>query len=215
MTDQNEPFRIKKVEYIASAGAGGGFPEAEIYPEIAVVGRSNVGKSTLINTLCRRNIARTSKTPGKTRRIHYFLINDSFYLVDLPGYGYAKVSHSEKARWAKLMEHYFESDRNLALVIQLLDMRHPPTKDDISMLDFLDKKQIPFIITLTKCDKLKKSERARRLAALPEELSFLSTPPVMIPFSSLTGEGVQQVRAEIEKALEDCSYEIESSKIEI
>ncbi len=194
-------MRFDNAEFEAAFGTAAQLPESS-FLEIAFSGRSNVGKSSLINKLVNRKaLARTSSTPGKTVTVNFYRLGD-IRLADLPGYGYARVSQSEKARWAKLMERYFESDRNLALVIQLVDMRHPPTKDDIQMLDFLDKKEIPFLIALTKCDKLKKTERARRLAALPEELGFLQAPYRAIPFSSVTGEGAAEIKAEIEKSLE-------------
>ncbi len=181
MTDSNEPFKIKKVEYIASAGAGGGFPEAGIYPEIAVVGRSNVGKSTLINTLCRRNIARTSKTPGKTRRIHYFLINDSFYLVDLPGYGYAKVSQSQHDEWERELSNYLSGGR-VKHILLLLDSRHEPTKLDKRMADFVVYYALPLTLVGTKADKLAKSKRAQAVAALPKALGIPAC--AAVPFSA-------------------------------
>ncbi len=181
MTNHTEPFRFKKVEYIASAGAGGGFPEGGIYPEIAVVGRSNVGKSTLINALCRRNIARTSKTPGKTRRIHYFLINDGFYFVDLPGYGYAKVSQAQHDEWERELSAYLSGGR-VKHVLLLLDSRHEPTKLDKRMADFIVYYALPFTLVGTKADKLAKSKRAAAVSALPKSLGIPAC--VSIPFSA-------------------------------
>ncbi len=181
MTDNNEPFRIKKVEYISSAGAGGGFPEAGVYPEIAVVGRSNVGKSTLINTLCRRNIARTSKTPGKTRRIHYFLINDSFYLVDLPGYGYAKVSQAQHDEWERELSSYLSGGR-VKHILLLLDSRHEPTKLDKRMADFVVYYGLPLTLVGTKADKLPKSKRIQAVTALPKALGIPAC--AAVPFSA-------------------------------
>ena len=120
------------------------------YPEFAFVGRSNVGKSSMVNKLLnRKSLARVSSTPGKTITINFYNIDDTIYLVDLPGYGYAKVAKTEKSRWADLMEHYFNSGRNLQLVCQLIDMRHPPTKDDIMMVNFLIDNELPFIVVPT------------------------------------------------------------------
>ena len=128
-------------------------------PEIAFSGRSNVGKSSLLNRLLgRKSLARVSSMPGKTVTINFFKLPDC-RLVDLPGYGYAKVSHDEKIRWSELMESYFSSDRNLKLVVQLIDMRHAPSAQDIEMLDYMTECNIPFAVALTKCDKLNKGER--------------------------------------------------------
>ena len=131
--------------------------------EIAFAGRSNVGKSSLINKLFnRKNLARVSSVPGKTVTINFFDC-DGIKIVDLPGYGYAKVSHSEKKRWAELMESYFQSGRNIKLVFQLVDMRHTPSDQDFDMMRFLQFSKIPFVVVMTKCDKLNKTETAKRL----------------------------------------------------
>lgn len=168
-------------------------------PEICFSGRSNVGKSSLINkTLGRKSLARVSTKPGKTVTVNFFSL-ENVRLADLPGYGYAKVSFSERTRWAELMEYYFGSHRNIAHVFQLVDMRHSPTKYDIDMLQLLVNDGYPFSVVLTKSDKLNKTERAARLEALKEELSFLPKDTAVIPFSSVTGEGTEQVRAVIEQ----------------
>jgi len=161
-------------------------------PEIAISGHSNVGKSSLINRLLsRKALARTSATPGKTATINFYRL-DTLRLVDLPGYGYAKVSQAEKKRWADLIGGYFELERDLRLVIQLIDMRHKPTKDDYMMLDYLVDNELPFIVVLTKADKLKKTERLKREAELKEELSAYEG-MLIIPFSSVTGEGAEDI----------------------
>lgn len=171
-------------------------------PEIAFSGRSNVGKSSMINKLLnRKGLARTSATPGKTATINFYKL-DVCRLVDLPGYGYAKVSGTEKRRWSNLIEGYFEADRDLRLVVQLVDMRHPPSKDDRTMIDYLTQMEIPFLIALTKSDKLNKTQRAQRLQALEEEFSGLEGLQ-MIPFSSENGEGVEELREIIESVAED------------
>jgi GTP-binding protein len=161
-------------------------------PEIAFAGRSNVGKSSMINRVFnRKNLARVSSVPGKTVTINFFRLADLRF-ADLPGYGYARVSKTEKQRWGELMEHYFSSGRNIALVFQLLDMRHPPSADDLVMIGFLQKAQIPFALVLTKADKLNKTQRAARLKAFCAETG--AGPEVtMIPFSAQTGEGVPAV----------------------
>lgn len=162
-------------------------------PEVAFSGRSNVGKSSLINKLLkRRTLARVSATPGKTATINFYRL-DAVRLVDLPGYGYARVSQSEKQRWSKLIEEYFNQDRDLRLVLQLVDMRHKPTNDDYLMMNYLTDCEIPFIIVLTKADKLNKTQRQERLRALNEELSeYLNVK--YIPFSATTGEGTEELR---------------------
>ena len=171
-------------------------------PEIAFAGRSNVGKTSLLNKLLnRKSLARVSAKPGKTITINFYAL-DGVRLTDLPGYGYAKVAQSEKKRWAEMMEGYFGSERDIRLVVQLIDMRHPPSADDFSMLDYLAQMQYPFVIALTKCDKLNKMERAERTQALKEELA--AYPEILkIPFSAVTGEGTEELRAAIAAAVEN------------
>lgn len=171
-------------------------------PEIAFSGRSNVGKSSLLNKLLnRKSLARVSAKPGKTITINFYAL-DGVRLTDLPGYGYAKVAQSEKKRWAEMMEGYFGSGRDIRLVIQLIDLRHPPSADDLSMLDYLAQMQYPFVIALTKCDKLNKTERAARMEALKDELA--AYPEIRkIPFSAMTGEGAEEIRTEIAAAVEE------------
>lgn len=162
-------------------------------PEVAFSGRSNVGKSSLINKLVNRKaLARTSATPGKTATINFYRL-DTLRLVDLPGYGYAKVSRAEKKRWSTLIEGYFEADRDLRLTLQLVDMRHPPTADDRMMIEYMIESGIPFVIVLTKADKLNKTQRTQRWEALQQELADYEGIQ-MIPFSAVTGEGVEALR---------------------
>ena len=169
-------------------------------PEIAFAGRSNVGKSSLLNKLFnRKSLARVSSVPGKTITINFYDV-DGNHFVDLPGYGYAKISKEEKARFAELMEGYFQSERHLQLVVQLVDMRHKPSADDYGMMEFMQQKGIPFIVVMTKADKLKVKEYQRRLKESKSELEALGDIPV-IPFSSKTGEGVNEVKKHIENAL--------------
>lgn len=166
--------------------------------EIVFSGRSNVGKSSMINKLFnRKSLARVSSMPGKTVTINFFKL-ENIRFADLPGYGYAKVSKSEKQRWAKLMEGYFASGRNIGLVFLLVDMRHPPTKDDRVMLDFLIDSEMPFVVILTKADKLSSRQREERLSALQSEIPYADQ-ITMIPFSSENGEGVSSVREIIEE----------------
>lgn len=161
-------------------------------PEIALSGRSNVGKSSLINRLLRRKaLARTSATPGKTATINFYRL-DTLRLVDLPGYGYAKVSDSEKKRWNGLIRGYLGADRDLRLVLQLLDMRHPPSADDRLMIDFLIESELPFVLVLTKADKLGPTEKTRRLEAF--QTTFAAYEGLhMQPFSAVSGEGAAEL----------------------
>lgn len=171
-------------------------------PEIVFSGRSNVGKSSLINKMVnRKSLARVSATPGKTATINFYSLKDA-KLVDLPGYGYAKVSFSEKKRWSELVEGYFNADRNIALIIQLVDMRHPPSKEDMNMIEYLTSCELPFIIVLTKSDKLNKTQRNARLKALSEELKDYEN-LTLIPFSSVTSEGLDTVKDIIQSCVED------------
>ena len=169
-------------------------------PEVCFSGRYNVGKSSLINkVLGRKSLARVSSKPGKTVTVNFYRL-DGLRLVDLPGYGYAKVPFSERDRWSELMEGYFRSGRDIRMTVQLIDMRHPATEFDLVMLDFLYQMQIPYMIALTKCDKLNKGEFAARMEAIHEELGELGEGVEIIPFSSMNGTGAEQLRAAIERA---------------
>ncbi len=169
-------------------------------PEIAFSGKSNVGKSSLLNKILgRKSIARVSSMPGKTVTINFFKL-DNCRFVDLPGYGYAKVSHSEKLRWAELMETYFSSGRDIRLVVQLIDMRHKPSEQDLDMIEYMNANNIPFIVALTKCDKLNKTERINQLELICGILSQYGNISV-VPFSALKGDGTDELRKLIENAL--------------
>ena len=190
-------MNVHSAVFEAAAGISAQLPACTL-PEIAFSGRSNVGKSSLINRILnRKGLARTSATPGKTATINFYRL-DTMRLVDLPGYGYAKVSDSERRRWSELIEGYFDDDRDLRLVIQLWDMRHDPSKDDYQMLEYMLEREIPFILVLTKSDKLNKSEREQRLVAFSEILSDLEGVTV-IPFSATNGEGADEIRSIIEQ----------------
>jgi len=172
--------------------------EESIMPEFCFSGRSNVGKSSLINKLVnRKSLARVGGKPGKTVTVNFYNV-DGVYIVDLPGFGYAKVSASERERWEDLMEGYFKSGRNIKMVFCLVDMRHPATDFDISMMDFLKIMGIPYCVVLTKSDKLNKTEYSTRLSLIKEELSSYGEGVDIIPFSAQTGEGVQKLRTIIE-----------------
>ncbi|MBQ9964133.1 MAG: YihA family ribosome biogenesis GTP-binding protein [Clostridia bacterium] len=194
-------MKIETAVFETSAGVSGQLI-ASTLPEIAFSGRSNVGKSSLINKLLnRKSLARTSATPGKTATINFYKL-DTMRLVDLPGYGYAKLSASEKQRFSQTIEHYFDDDRDLRLVLQLIDMRHPPTANDLQMLDYLVECEIPFVIVLTKSDKLNKSERARRLFELENELADFEGVQC-IPFSAVNGEGVEMLRSILDEVTQE------------
>ena len=182
-----EPFRIKKAAFVTSVGQSGGYPEKRA-AEIALVGRSNVGKSSLINCLTGNGkLARISAAPGKTRLVNYFLLNDSFYLVDLPGYGFAQRSKGERESWGRLMESYLTSGRVDHLFL-LLDIRHEPTEEDRQMFQFLLYYGIPFTIVATKSEKVSKSKRQQ---AANQNAKLVGAPPWGLPFSAETGEGRQ------------------------
>ena len=170
-------------------------------PEIVFSGRSNVGKSSLINKLFnRKNLARVSSVPGKTVTVNFFK-GDKVNFVDLPGYGYAKAAKSEKLRWAELMEGFFGSERNITLVVQLIDSRHKPSKDDYDMLNFLKSGGYRTVIALTKIDKLNKTERTKRMEDIHTELAEFGDVKI-IPFSASNGEGADEIRKAIEAAAE-------------
>ncbi len=198
-------MNFNKAEFKTSYGSFKQIPPSE-RTEIAFAGRSNVGKSSLINKIFnRKSLARVSAVPGKTATINFYEL-ENLYFVDLPGYGYAKVAKSEKERWAGLIEGYLNDDRELALVFSLIDFRHPPTADDIMMIDFLIDSEIPFVVVLTKADKLSKKQREDRRKALLTELPCAEDITI-IEFSAQTGEGVEQIREIIEELAADDSDE--------
>ncbi len=194
-------MNLHSAAFEMAAGISSQLPSSTL-PEVAFSGRSNVGKSSLINRLVNRKaLARTSATPGKTATINFYRL-DSMRMVDLPGYGYAKVSDKERRRWSELIEGYFDDDRDLRLVVQLWDMRHDPSRDDYQMLEYMVQREIPFIIVLTKADKLNKSERAKRLAAFDDILSDLEG-VMVIPFSAVTGEGADEICEILDQVTEE------------
>ena len=180
-------MNFQNVEFLISAASPRDFPVARL-PEIAFAGKSNVGKSSVINRLLqRKNFARVGDKPGKTIHVNYFTLDRKCYLVDLPGYGFAKVSQSEKARWGKLMEDYFAANR-ITLGILIVDYRHPPTNNDITMARWFLDSGCPFVVLANKMDKLKKSELERNLKTIREDLELPDDCPV-IPFSAEKGDG--------------------------
>jgi GTP-binding protein len=185
---KKDPLIVHTLEFLGGMASPAGWKPDTTLPEIAFAGRSNVGKSSLINRLLRRSkAARVSNTPGRTREINFFRINNQFVLVDLPGYGYAKVSRDRKAEWKPMIEGYLRGRSTLRGIVQLLDIRHDPTNDDIQMLDFLAEVGVPTMIVMTKTDKLTKSQAATRIAAIVSSLGL--DEDQVIPFSAVTGEG--------------------------
>lgn len=185
---KKDPLIVHRLEFLGGMASPTGWRPDPTLPEVAFAGRSNVGKSSLINRLLRRSkAARVSNTPGRTREINFFRVNDQFVLVDLPGYGYAKVSKSKKAEWKPMIEGYLRGREMLRGIVHLLDIRHDPTDDDIQMLDFLSEVGVPTMIVMTKTDKLTKAQAAIRIAAIVSSLGL--DEEQVIPFSAVTGVG--------------------------
>ncbi|MGN0664055.1 MAG: ribosome biogenesis GTP-binding protein YihA/YsxC [Negativibacillus sp.] len=190
-------MNYNNVVFESSYGRMDQLPESDL-AELVFAGRSNVGKSSLINKFFnRKNLARVSAVPGKTQTINFFRL-ENLRFADLPGYGYAKVAKDNKAKWSDLIGGYFAAGRRIELVFQLIDMRHPPTKDDLQMIDFLIENEFPFVIVLTKQDKLSQKQQKERLAALQKEIPYADQIQ-MIPFSAETGYGVPELRAIVEE----------------
>ena len=184
-------MNFQKVEFLISAAAPKDFPRTRL-PEIAFAGKSNVGKSSVINrVLQRKNFARVGEKPGKTIHVNYFTVDSTCYIVDLPGYGFAKVSAQEKARWGKLMEDYFAANR-IDLGVMIVDYRHPPTNNDITMARWFLDSGCPFVVVANKMDKLKKSELEPNLKCIREDLELPESVPV-IPFSAEKGNGREEL----------------------
>ena len=184
-------MNFQNVEFLISAASPSAFPKNRL-PEIAFAGKSNVGKSSVINrVLQRKNFARVGEKPGKTIHVNYFVIDRKAYLVDLPGYGFAKVSQKEKERWGKLMEDYFAAER-IDLGVLIVDYRHPPTNNDITMARWFLESGCPFVVVANKMDKLKKSELIPNLETIRRDLELPEDCPV-IPFSAEKGNGREEL----------------------
>ena len=180
-------MNFQKVEFLISAASPKDFPKTRL-PEIAFAGKSNVGKSSVINRILqRKNFARVGEKPGKTIHVNYFTVDSKCYFVDLPGYGFAKVSASEKARWGKLMEDYFAANR-IDLGVMIVDYRHPPTNNDITMANWFIQSGCPFVVVANKMDKLKKNELLPNLETIRKDLEMPEGTPI-IPFSAEKGNG--------------------------
>ncbi|MCC0656210.1 YihA family ribosome biogenesis GTP-binding protein [Clostridioides sp. ES-S-0123-01] len=200
-------MKIRSSEITMSAVNKSQYP-AEGIPEIALAGRSNVGKSSIINTLLnRRNFARTSQTPGKTRTINFYLINNEFYFVDLPGYGYAKIAKSEKEKWGGIMERYLESRQELCSIFLLVDIRHEPTADDKLMYEWIKHFGYNCVVIATKADKISRGQYQKHISIIRKKLQMESSEKV-IPISSLKKTGVEELWEEIVSQYNQHGYEI-------
>lgn len=185
-------MKVTKAEFVISAVGPAQYPE-DALPEIALAGRSNVGKSSLINRMIsRKNLARTSATPGKTQQLNYYRVNEDLYLVDFPGYGYAKVSKSQRAAFGEMVEKYLLSRDELKLVLLVVDMRHPPTKDDVSMYEWLQHYDRPVCVVATKADKIPKTRRQKHVKIVKETLGF-QPHHSFVMFSSELGLGKEEL----------------------
>jgi len=191
----SEVIKVKSSKFLTSAYAKSDYP-AELYPEVACAGRSNVGKSSLINTLVnRKNLARTSSAPGKTQCINFYLVNQCLYLVDLPGYGFAKVPAQVRKRWRPMVDEYLRDRKKLCGVIVTLDSRVGPTPLDVSVKEWLDDLSIPAVFVMTKLDKLSRNRVNKALQHVAETLSV--SPEHIVPFSAVTGQGKGKLWQEI------------------
>ncbi|KXH87292.1 ribosome biogenesis GTP-binding protein YihA/YsxC [Sporosarcina sp. HYO08] len=190
-------MKVHQVEMIMSAVKPEQYP-IEGYPEFALAGRSNVGKSSFINKMIgRKSLARTSSKPGKTQTLNFYKIEEQLFFVDVPGYGYAKVSKTEREAWGKMIEQYMTGRQELRAVIQIVDLRHPPTADDCLMYDFLAHYDIPAIVIATKADKIPRGKWEKHKKVIKDQLQMRKTDPLIV-FSSEKGIGMEQAWREIE-----------------
>lgn len=204
-------MKISIVDFVVGVANLKQLPKTNL-PEIIFIGRSNVGKSSLLNKLCnRKNIARVSATPGKTRELNYYLINKDMYFVDLPGYGYAKVAEHVKAGWTQLIEEFFHTRKQIALAIQIVDARLGPTELDNTMMGWLDFYKVPFLLILTKADKLPKNKLINQVNSIGSALSKHNYLAGIQPFSAVTGDGRIELLKAIDRHIEDNT--LPSSKI--
>jgi GTP-binding protein len=198
-------LKINTAEFLQGVTALNQLPKNEL-SEILFIGRSNVGKSSLLNKLCnRKNLARSSSTPGKTREINYYIINNAFYFVDLPGYGYAKVPEQMRSGWKKLIEGFLQRNGNIGLAVQLMDSRQEATPLDLMMMDWLEYYEVPYLLVLTKADKLPVSKLARQVEAHRERFGNQLKNGCcngILPFSVITGAGKNELLKTIDKQLD-------------
>jgi GTP-binding protein len=193
-------MKIKNAQYVITAVKPEQYPNHHL-PEIAMVGRSNAGKSSMINTLVnQKNLARVAATPGKTREINFYNLDQKIFLADLPGYGYARVSKEKKASWHQMIETYLNTREQLRIIIMLVDIRHAPSADDQTMFEWLNSQDTPFIVVATKSDKIPRSQIGQRLRAI-HSLLAMKEAEMPIPFSSVTKDGVADLWRRIEELL--------------
>jgi GTP-binding protein len=205
LTPGADPLVIRSLEFLGPMATAEGWRPTNELPEVAFAGRSNVGKSSLLNRLVRRKaFARVSNTPGRTREINFFKVNDRFVLADLPGYGYAKISKTRKAEWLPLIEGYLRASPALRGVVQLLDVRHAPSEEDLQMLDFLAEIEAPTIVALTKIDKLRPRQVAERVHEIAVALRLEDEQ--LIPFSAETNQGRDELAAALVALVEQPSW---------
>ena len=204
-TPPRDPLVIRELEFLGGMAAPGGWRPPPDLPEVAFAGRSNVGKSSLLNKLVRRRaFARVSRTPGRTREINFFKVNNQLVLADLPGYGYARIAHEKKEVWRPLIEGYLKGSERLHGVVQLLDVRREPSEDDRVMLDFLSDLGVPTVIVVTKIDKLNQRAAKARIGELARLLQLEDEQ--MIPFSAMTGAGRDELAEAIVSLIEQPSW---------
>ncbi|SDI10882.1 ribosome biogenesis GTP-binding protein YihA/YsxC [Paenibacillus naphthalenovorans] len=195
-------MKVNQAEFVISAVGPSQYP-SDALPEIALAGRSNVGKSSLINRMInRKNLARTSSKPGKTQQLNYYRINTDLFFVDLPGYGYAQVSKTEREKWGKFIEEYLLKREYLQLVLQVIDLRHPPSKDDQAMYAWLKHKGVPVCLVATKADKIPKGKWQKHMKIVRETLGADKSDPLVL-FSSETGLGKDELWSVIEQRIGD------------
>ncbi|MFE4714654.1 ribosome biogenesis GTP-binding protein YihA/YsxC [Paenibacillus sp. NPDC056722] len=200
-------MKVNNAEFIISAVGPDQYPD-DALPEIALAGRSNVGKSSLINRMInRKNLARTSSTPGKTQHMNYYLVNENMYFVDFPGYGYAKVSKTQRATWGKMVEKYLAERDTLKLVLLVVDLRHPPTSNDKMMFDWLKHYDIPLCVVATKADKIPKTRWPKHVKIMKQELGVLPG-DLFIPFSSEIGLGREELWALVAEYIQSTEQEV-------
>ena len=202
-----DPLPIRSLEFLGGMASAGGWRPDTPLPEVAFAGRSNVGKSSLLNKLVRRKaFARVSRTPGRTREINFFKVNDEFVLVDLPGYGYARVAKERRREWKPLMEEYLRHTRQLRGIVQLLDVRREPSPEDLEMLDFLAELEVPVLMAVTKVDKLRPREVDAHIRKLAIALGVEEEQ--MIPFSAVTGRGRDELAEAVAALVDEPAWEL-------
>ena len=203
--EARDPLIVRELEFLGGMASAGGWRPDSALPEIAFSGRSNVGKSSLLNRLVnRRAFARVSRTPGRTREINFFRVNEEFVLVDLPGYGYAKIAKTRRADWRPLIEGYLRTSPQLRGVVQLLDVRREPTPDDLAMFDFLSELEVPTVVAITKTDKLSRRAAAERAASIARAAGL--DEEQVIQFSAVTGDGRHELASALASLLEHSAW---------